>query len=669
MEALAFDIETGAAEEMHRFGPGFIRLCGWAPVTNTGKITISTDPHELVAALRAAPAITAHNGITFDLMALASQGYMSFDEYEVMCIKSFDTLITARHLDPIAAKGAQSNGHYRLGEVAERYGVDGKDTVDFAGKVAIVRRVKGDAHADRMLKAEEAKARKAERTGTEYKAPAESSVLKILADLFGGFHLIPQDDPDYRRYLIKDVRAQVGVFHAMNYEMAAQDLTSRRYVRREHYTTMSMGRTTLEGARVDVDLNMRRYNEGQQRLEAGKRLLHERHGMPLEGKKPHVTNEGKAAFRAAILATGISEEALDANWPTAKDGSLLTGKEVLKGMIETFDKRKPEAAELCRTILALNGERSVYGTIMEHTVGGRVHPYIGPDQASGRWSMKNPGLTVLGKRGGKARERAVILADNDDEVLVAIDADQVDARVIAAECQDAEYGKLFEPGMDLHSEVAFRVWPSESQHGPDCHMVPKPECDCGSIRKCHCERRDHAKVFGHGFSYGLGARGMAAQHGVPLEVAQGFIRGMTEAFPRLAEWKEEIRQAAGAVGFDEEVPANDSYRILHTWAGRPVRVERNRAYTQATALIGQGGTRDVMAEAILKLPKDVRRRVRAIVHDEVVISLPKEGAQEAAERIADEMAFDLKGIRITFGCSRVSASWAGCYGEQYEQAA
>lgn len=669
MEALAFDIETGAAEEMHRFGPGFIRLCGWAPVNNTGKITISTDPADLVEALRAAPAITAHNGITFDLMALASQGFMSFDEYEVMCVKSFDTLITARQLDPIAAKGAQSNGHYRLGDVAARYGVDGKDTVGFDGKIKIVRRIKGDAHAQRMIKAEEAKIRKAERLGTEYKPPAEASVLKILADLYGGFHLIDQDDPDYCRYLIKDVRAQAGVFHAMNREMAHQSLTSRRYVRREHYTAMSMGRTTLEGARVDVDLNMRRYNEGQQRLEAGKRLLHERHGMPLEGKKPHATNAGKAAFRAAILATGISEEALDANWPTGQDGSLLTGKEVLNGMIETFDKRKPEAAELCRTILALNGERSVYGTIMEHTVAGRVHPYIGPDQASGRWSMKNPGLTVLGKRGGKARERAVILADNDDEVLVAIDADQVDARVIAAESQCPEYGKLFAPGMDLHSEVAFRVWPSEAHHGPDCHQQAKPGCDCGVIAKCHCEKRDQAKVFGHGFSYGLGAKGMAAQHGVPLEVAQGFIRGMTEAFPRLAEWKDETRAAAGAVGFDDEIPANDSYRVLTTWAGRPVRVERARAYTQATALIGQGGTRDVMAEAILRLPPAVRRRIRAVIHDEIVISLPKAGAQEAAERIAEDMAFDLKGIRITFGCSRVSRSWAGCYGAEYEQAA
>jgi DNA polymerase-1 len=650
MHVLAFDIETGAAEELHSFGPGFIRLCGWSDALGNDPVNISTDPGEMTAALMAADAITAHNGINFDLMALASQGFVTFDQYEQLARKTFDTLLVARHLDPVAAKGAQANGYYRLGETAERYGLDGKDEVDFEGKRDIVRRIKGDAYANKMKPGKTVDAR--------------FSVLKILADLYGGYHLIPQDDPDYRRYLVKDVRAQSGLFTTLSRLVREEPTASQRYLRREHYTGTAMGRVTLEGARVDVDLNMKRWAEGQQRLEDGKQLLHERHGMPLEGKKPHTTNPGKAAFRAAILSTGISEEALDANWPTNKDGSLSTSKDVLNQMISVFDQRKPDAAELCRTILAMNGERTVYGTIQDHTVAGRVHPYIGPDQASGRWSMKDPGLTVLGKRGGKARERAVILADTDDEVLVAIDADQVDARVVAAECQDPEYMKLFAPGMDLHSEVAWRVWSDPSKHAADCTGP-----GTGQPVKCRCELRDRAKVFGHGFSYGLGANGMARQHGVDVAVAQGFIQGMTEAFPRLAEWKAEVREAAGALGFDEEAPANDSYRILHTWAGRPVRVERNRAYTQATALLGQGGTRDVMAEAILRLPPQIRRRIRAVIHDEIVISLPKDNAQQVAQDIADGMAFDLKGIRITFGCSRVSRSWAGCYGEQYEQAA
>lgn len=677
MRVLAFDIETGNADDLHSYGPGFIRLCGWQELDGDGHpfgdpretVHVSTDPAALTDALLNADAVTAHNGINFDLMALASQGYITLDQYEQLCTRTFDTLLVTRHLDPVAAKGAQANGYYRLGATASRYGLDGKDTVDFAGKLAIVRRIKGDKAADRMLKAREAARVRAEKLGKPYDPTDSYSVLQVLADQYDGFDKIHQDDQDYRRYLVKDVLAQAGLFRELSTRVHFEEPSSQRYIRREHYTATAMGRTTLEGARTDVDLTMRRWSEGQARLEASKQRLHEQHGMPLEGKKPHVTNAGKAAFRAAILATGISEQALDSNWPLNKDGSLSMSKDVLNELIKVFDSTKPEAAELCRTILAMNGERTVYGTILAHVVGDRVHPYIGPDQSSGRWSMKNPGLTVLGKRGGKARERAVILADNDDEVLVAIDADQVDARVVAAESQCPDYMKLFAPGMDLHSEVAFRVWPDMSKHGPDCHQLDEfHEHSCGLKNKCHCELRDRAKVFGHGFSYGLGANGMARQHGVDISVAQSFIQGMTEAFPRLAAWKAEVREAAGALGFDEPVPANDSYRILHTWAGRPVRVERNRAYTQATALLGQGGTRDCMAEAILRLPAHLRRRVRAIIHDEIVLSIPKAGAQEAAQKIADSMAFDLRGVQITFGCSRVARSWAGCYSAEYEEA-
>ena len=643
MRIVAFDIETASAAEIHTFGPGFIRLCGYKEVGTADPVTITTNPRQLILALLEADRITGHNVISFDLLALA-KWHGDRDLYERLAAKAIDTIIVERHLVPIAAKGMQPQGFYGLDATAARYGVAGKSTVDFDGKRDIVRRIKGDAAADKM------------KQGVTNEFP----VLKLLAELYGGYHLIPQDDPDYVRYLELDVLASEALYLAHSEAVRHESQASKQYLHREHQTDLVLkSSVTLTGLRVDVDENMRRWSAGQKRLDDAKQLLHDDFGMPLDGKYPHRTNAGKAAFRAALLATGINEAQLDLNWPQAKDGSLKTGKDVLGPMIELFSRTKPAAAELCRVIQSFNGERSVYGTILQHTVGDRVHPYVGPDQSSGRWSMKDPGLTVLGKRGGKARERGVILADTEDEVLVAIDADQVDARAVAGMAQDREYMKLFTPGVDLHSEVAYRVF-------------GRAECRAEMDRnngRCDCVYRDRAKVFGHGFNYGMGANSMAAQHGVDVEVAKRFVWGMTEAFPRLAEWKEEVRQPAGALSFGEEAPANDTYRILHTAYGRPVRVERNRAYTQATALLGQGTTRDIMAQAILDLPLSVRRRVRAVIHDEVVISLPKAGAQEAAQRIADGMAFDFRGVKITFGCSRVARSWAGCYGEQYEAAA
>ena len=638
MKILAFDIETGSADELHSYGPGYVRLCGAKYPGEQVRITADAD--EFMGWLIEAPALTATNGLNFDALAMAK--YHGDHLYEQLCAKMWDTMTVERHLNPVAAKGMQRTGYYGLDQMAARYGVAGKSTVDFDGKREIIRRIQGDAAANKLKRGKE----------------DSFGVLKLLAALYGGFDRIPQDDPDYRLYLEHDVNAQMGVFQKQSALVADLSSGDRAYIRREHRVAAAMGRVTLNGFRVDTDLTMSRYAAGQARLEAHKQMLHEQHGMPLEGKFPHRSNLGKAAFRRALLATGISEQALDANWPLGKDGSLLTGKEVLDSMIAVFDRTKPAAAELCRVIKAYNGERSVYGTMLQHVVNGRVHPYIGPDQSSGRWSMKDPGLTVLGKRGGKAVERAALLAD-EGEVLCAIDADQIDARMIAIMSQDPEYMKLFVPGVDLHSEVALRVF-------------NRPECREEMARnngRCDCEYRERAKVFGHGFNYGMGANGMAKQHGVDPAVAKRFVDGMTEAFPRLAAWKEEVRQAAGCLGFDKQPPPDDTYRILHTAFGRPVRVERNRAYTQACAQLGQGSTRDAMAEAILNLPPATRRRIKAVIHDEIVLSLPAEGAQEAAQAIADGMGFDMGGLRIGFGCSRVSPTWAGTYGEQYETAA
>lgn len=674
---IVFDIETAEAELLDQYGPGFVRLCGWMRVGRLGQpfgdVVISTDPAELVAELHNALFVSGHNILEFDLRALAVHEGL---DYERVSKRSFDTILVERHVTPVAAKGMQRQGFYSLDQTAARYGVAGKSHVDYEGKMAIVRRIRGDKYADQQIRNHDRAAAKAAAkcAGLGIEPPAEKNefpVLRLLADQYGGFGKIPQDDPDYREYLRRDVLASAGLYREHLRTLTLSSEKDRAYVRREHYNTASLYHSvTITGMRVDTDLTMTRWAEGQARLEAGKQMMAEKHGMPTEGKKPHTTNPGKAAVRAAMLAAlRCTDEQLDRNWPLNKDGSLSTAKDVLNGMVERFETIRPEAAELCRTILQMNGERTVYGTVLHWLTGDRVHPRITASQSTGRWSMTDPGLTVLGKRGGKARERAMMLADNDDEVLVAIDADQVDARVVAAECQDPAYMALFAPGMDLHSEVAFRVWPNPEQHGTACHRLGNTDCGCGYNAKCHCEKRDQAKVFGHGFSYGLGAKGMAAQHGVDVEVALNFVRGMTEAFPRLAEWKDEVRAAAGVLQYGEEAPANDSYRVLRTWAGRPVRVERNRAYTQATASIGQGGTRDVMAEAILSMPPFYRRRIRAVVHDEIVVSLPKEDAQAKAQQLADSMAFDLKGVRITFGCSRVARSWAGCYGAEYEEAA
>lgn len=585
---VSFDLETCGVEEMHR-RTDFVRL---GAVYDGIRYDVSADGYEIVRELNRAQVITGANILNFDLIALAK---WHGADYEALAAKAVDSMVVERHLNPVAAKGKEKAGYRGLDKTAARYGVEGK-----------------------------------------------TDDIKKLARKHGGFDRIPLDDVDYNEYLKGDVRASYALYEAMGAKLGTDDVA---YLRREHATQTVMGRITLEGFRVDVPELDKRCAAGEARQAERKARLVEQYGMPETGTYPHRSNEGKAAFRAALEATGVNASWIDRNWKLNKDGSLATAKEVLDEMREKLS-RGPAAVELIDTIKSMNGERTVYGTIHDHLIGDRVHPEISPEQSSGRWSVTNPGLTVLGKRSGKHVERGVLLADEGD-VLVAIDADQVDARGVAGMCQDPEYMKLFEPGRDLHSEVARMVFGVELVNGK-----VKPEDK---------EWRDRAKVSAHGWSYGLQPAGMARQQGIDISITEQFDRGMREAFPVLAAWREEIRTLAGALPYGEEAPEGDEYRILHTGFGRPVRVERNRAFTQATAQLGQGTTRDIMAEAALALPFEIRRKIRAVVHDEFVFSLPRDGVEDAVAMIKERMSFDFRGVAITFGASKPGNNWAECY--------
>ena len=264
------------------------------------------------------------------------------------------------------------------------------------------------------------------------------------------------------------------------------------------------------------------------------------------------------------------------------------------------------AVLISETVLALNGVRSVYGTVETYMARGRVHPEVDARQASGRVSVTKPGLTVFGKRDGRHIEREIFIPE-PGHVLLAADMSQVDMRAIAALSQDPDYRRLFEPGVDAHAETSRMVWGTGS-------------------------RRDEAKAIGHGWNYGRGPRGIAAGAGISLEAAEEFDRAMTENFPTLVEWRTEVRERAA--GGD----------LLDNGWGRLMRPDPDRSWTQAPALMGQGGARDLMMEAVLRLPLDLVPMLRAIVHDELVFSVPADDVDEIRAEVLKAMTFEWTGV-------------------------
>jgi len=603
-----FDLETGSAADLFTYGPGYVRICG-ALRDDSDTTGVTADPAKLRAVLERADLISAYNGFAFDLIAIAR--YCGAD-YDALARKMVDPMRVAQIYDPPGSKHQKpwsEKGYYSMNSLAARLGVPGK-TDDLAG----------------------------------------------LAARFGGYDRIPVDDPDYVSYLRGDLFALRGVHQALG----CDDLPD--YVRREMRIAHLQNRMTLNGWRIDVPELERRIEADEIARQGSLDWLAANCGVPLTETKYRGRGAAKVAYeelRKSPLSSGPGREALEAAFKRAGapyvprtqsgvmalssdalgEGSYMVGKgaegKLHPGMLNPRAYGGNSAVrEICEHVVRVTGTTGKYAEIAKHLVGDRVHARIGSedegnatDQASGRWAMVKPSTTNLGKRGGKVVQRAVFVPDPGN-VLMAFDMDQVDMRAIAGHCQDPAYMALFAPGEDAHSMIADRVF---GRHDG--------------------EWREYAKRIGHGWNYGMGVKGIANQ-GVQMELAQQFDAAMSEQFPKLMSWRSDVRDRAR----DGE--------MLDNGFGRLMRCDRAKAYTQAPALMGQGGARDLLCTGLLTVVDRIPEAtgwLRGVVHDEIVFDIPQGDAEEASHEIVKAMTFTWNDVPITCGASKPGTDWAGCY--------
>jgi DNA polymerase-1 len=452
---------------------------------------------------------------------------------------------------------------------------------------------------------------------------AKTGDLKALAAEYGGFDRIPVDDARYATYAAGDVDIAARIASHYRETVPAEQWG---YIKREHRIAAVAAQIRMNGFRVDLDLLRARLAANEARRRGLLDDLAGRYGLPMTkadgkpSKSPHATKAGKAAIVAAFADQGVT-------LPLTGNGNPATGKEALDAVREQHADNLA-VVDLCEVIGSLNGIRTVYQTIDDYLVGDRVHPDISMLQASGRWSITEPGLTVMGKRGGKYVEREVFLPE-PGHVIIAADLAQVDARVVAAWCQDPAYMELFEPGRDSHTEVALAVWN-----------------DAG--------RRDDAKILGHGWNYGMGLAMLAEKIGSEA-AAQEFNRAMKERYPRLVAWKRDVATMA------------DEGHLLDNGFGRKLRTTPGFGWTQGPALMGQSAARDVMMEGLLRMPREVHPYLRAVVHDEVVLSVPVDQVEDIRRAVVEALTFEwapfehYRPVRIEADCTKPGASWGEVY--------
>lgn len=637
--ALGFDLETADADRLFTGGHEgpFVRLAGAQESDETWQHIgpVSSDYRE---ELSRADVIYGHNILGFDLLALAHHHGADYDK---LAAKAVDTLVLARLLDPPLSKG-MPNGYYGLDAAAQRLGHEGK-----------------------------------------------SDDLRALAKRYGGYDKIPVDSREYQDYLRGDLAATKHVHEALIAEMADQPEAQQLYACREMEIVALQNRMTLNGWAVDTGLLAERVaHEDAQRAEAV-RILSEEYGMPthrpdrfkLKAKRewPDEWYATKSMsfmrrymriFPEGAVARGIAEripgEKYDAPWatapgreaidrafrstgikhlPTTKSGQLALGSDALghkpwfntdtgksqPGLMQVYAGNEA-LGRVVELVLQATGARRKYAEVAQWvTDRGRVHALIGSAQGSGRWAHVKPGISTMGKRGAGAAERDIMVAD-PGHMLITCDLSQVDLRAMAGLSQDPAYIEILQPGRDAHMEMA------------DIYFGERTE-----------ETRQKTKAFNHAGNYGQGPRAVSERTGIPVDKCYAIRDAKAEAYPRLDEYISEVREEAA------------SGCLLDNGFGRLMRPDPSRAHTQGPALMGQGAARDIMCESLLRLVRmadasgrNVRPYLRAVVHDEVVLSVPENETGLWAGMLERAFTWEWRGVPILCEVSKAAYRWSEC---------
>jgi DNA polymerase-1 len=607
-QPLIFDIETHSVKEMYSLPQSkFFRIGATTTLDPAAPVTVSGDFMEFWTSLALdASLLIGHNILAFDLPALGD-----FDLLEMTrARKVLDTWTLATVLDPPPDSYQPREGNRRFPKKPEEY--------------------KSYYKLDNLA--------------FQYGVPGKSHSLKELSKTYGDpeacctYGSIPTDNAEYRDYLAQDVAANKTVLGELLARFSPAGVTE--YAWREMRVAAIASQVSQNGFRLNVDLARDRVIANEAIQAEHVKTLVERYGLPLTnaaGKpaaKPIATKEGKAAIVAALLDSGITTDQL----PRTKSNQPSLGGEGLQAIAAKQPDNQP-LQNIVSAVASIQGLRTVYQTALDNVhADGFCHPDIFTLQASGRWSLQDPGLTVFGKRGGRHHEREIFVPDvlptedSDFHVLFAADFSQIDARAVAVLSQDYAYMDKFLDGRDLHMENARTVW------GPQATK----------------QHRELAKPIGHGWNYGMGLGKLSDIAGP--EIARQFIDSMERDHPRLVQWKREQADAA------------ERYGILDNGFGRMMKANRDRAWTQGPALMGQGCARDLAMYALLRMDDSVIRMIKAFIHDELIFSVPKSQALEVRRHVVECMTFDWapagasRPIQIIADASPFGLTWGSLYG-------
>lgn len=255
---------------------------------------------------------------------------------------------------------------------------------------------------------------------------------------------------------------------------------------------------------------------------------------------------------------------------------------------------------------------------------GLLHPVINPQGTkSGRSSAEDPNVQNVPKRDEEAKEvRRQIKPANEDEVMVAIDYGQIQARGIAMMSKDKAFIKALWERYDVHTEWAERIARAYPRRiGGKQNLTDK-----AAMKRF---RTDIKNQWTFPLFFGAKLYGISQFLQIPEEVLRPIMDEFWKTFHGVADWHAELLAFYHTNGYVQHL------------GGR-----RNRAPLSFNQMINypiQGIEAEIVLEAMTNLSKratstgDLNFQPNMETHDDLTFILPANKVDVYVEPIVTEM--------------------------------
>jgi len=261
----------------------------------------------------------------------------------------------------------------------------------------------------------------------------------------------------------------------------------------------------------------------------------------------------------------------------------------------------------------------VDGFLTQMDGAGRCHPSINPLRArTARMSIT--GIPAQTLPAGDAVIRRCFIAD-PGQTIASIDYQAQELRVLAGLSGDPTMQAAFRNDDDLHQITA----------------------DASGVA------RKIGKMVNFAYVYGSGPRNIAEQADIDLATAKKVIAGFEAAYPKVKELSKRLQREATMRGY------------ITTPTGRVLPVDQNRPYAALNYMV-QSSSRDITAGGLIRLHEQgFTPYLRLPIHDEILVSIPKDKAQWGASKIADIMSTTFRGVNVLAESEVYGPSWGHGY--------